>query len=46
MLFAEEKLNNVMGRKNNEFPHWEIQSSTESHDVRVSTDLNKLCLTT
>jgi len=29
----------VVGRKNNEFPCWEIQNSTWSHDVGVSTDL-------
>jgi len=29
----------VVERKNNEFPHWEIWNSTWSHDVRVSMDL-------
>ena len=28
MLFVEDKLKNVVGRKNNKFPRWEIQSST------------------
>ena len=28
MLFVEDKSKNVVGRKNNKFPHWEVQSST------------------
>ena len=28
MPFVEDKLKNVVGRKNNKFPRWEIQSST------------------
>ena len=38
---TREDESKVVGRKNNEFPRWEIQHSTYSHDVGVSTDLNE-----
>ena len=45
VVHREKRLfNNVVGRKNNEFPHWEIQNSTWSYDVGVWTDLHELQL--
>ena len=41
-LTGDEEMSSRGGTwKNNEFPCWEIQSSTLSHGVGVSTDFNK-----